>query len=202
MLSVIKPLPRYLACSYVTKRPIFVLVSSSVRPSNLIQVFGFADDYSFGVMQSKVHWLWFVTKCGKLTERFRYSAESVFDTFPWPQAPTPKHVDDVVRTAREVRRIRDKALPSIQGGLRGLYRTLDLPGKNPLRDAHAELDAAVLTAYGFSASTDLLEQLLALNHSVAEAIASGTSVQAPGVPATYPSPAKLVTDDCLGRSVE
>jgi hypothetical protein len=35
------------------------------------------------------------------------------------------------------------ALTKIKGGLRGLYRTLELPGKNPLKDAHAELDAAV-----------------------------------------------------------
>ena len=62
MLSVIKPLPRYLTCAYVTKRPIFMFVSSAIRPSNLIQVFGFADDYSFGVLQSHAHWLWFVTK--------------------------------------------------------------------------------------------------------------------------------------------
>src|SRR5439155_14630524 len=85
MLSVIKPLPRFLACAYVTKRPIFMFVSSAIRPSNLIQVFGFADDYSFGVLQSHTHWLWFITKCGKLKSDFRYSAESVFDTFPWPQ---------------------------------------------------------------------------------------------------------------------
>ena len=32
----------------------------------------------------------------------------------------------------EVRRIRAEALPKIKGGLRALYRTLELPGKNPL----------------------------------------------------------------------
>ena len=41
MLSVIKPLPRYLACAYVTKRPIFLFISGEFRPSNLIQVFVF-----------------------------------------------------------------------------------------------------------------------------------------------------------------
>jgi hypothetical protein len=33
-------------------------------------------------------------------------------------------------------------------------RTLELPGANPLKDAHAALDAAVLAAYGFSAKKD------------------------------------------------
>lgn len=131
MLSVIETLPRYLACAYVTKRPIFVFVSSKVRPSNLIQVFGFADDYSFGVLQSSAHWQWFITKCGKLTERFRYSAESVFDTFPWPQSPTVKDVSAVVAAARELRAVREKALGGMKGGLRALYRTMELPGDVP-----------------------------------------------------------------------
>lgn len=108
MLSVIKPLPRFLACSYVTKRPIFMFVSSDIRPSNLIQVFGFADDYSFGILQSQLHWLWFITKCGKLKGDFRYSAESVFDTFPWPQVPAKREVravadeDDINRHEQSV----------------------------------------------------------------------------------------------------
>src|SRR5205085_10415510 len=45
MLSIIKPLKRYIACAYVTKRPIFMFISSAIRPSNLIQVFAFDDDY-------------------------------------------------------------------------------------------------------------------------------------------------------------
>jgi hypothetical protein len=201
MLSVIKPLPRFLACSYVTQRPIFMFVSSAIRPSNLIQIFGFADDYSFGVMQSHAHWLWFVTKCGKLGVGFRYSAESVFDTFPWPQTATVKQIDAVVAAARELRRVRAEALPKLKGGLRALYRTLELPGANPLKDAHAALDAAVLTAYGFSAKKDLLAQLLALNQQVAAKIEKGEAVTAPGVPKNYPDAKKLVTEDCIKPTV-
>lgn len=198
MLSIIKPMPRYLACAYVTKRPIFVFVSSMVRPSNLIQVFGFADDYSFGILQSSVHWRWFVTKCGKLTERFRYSAESVYDTFPWPQSPPEKQVDEVVRAARELRQVRDKALASMKGGLRALYRTMELPGQNPLKDAQAALDGAVLAAYGFSAEKDILQQVLDLNQQTAAAIIAAKPVTRPGIPASYKNPASLVTADCLG----
>ncbi len=49
----------------------------------------------------------------------------------------------------------------MRGGLRALYRTLELPGQNPLKAAHGALDAAVLAAYGFDPSGDLLAQLLA-----------------------------------------
>ena len=98
---------------------------------------------------------------------------------------------------REVRRVRDEALKRVHGGLRAVYRTLELPGKNPLKDAHAALDAAVLDAYGFSLSEDLLSQLLALNFDVAARIEAGQPVTPPGVPAAYPDPARLVTEDCV-----
>jgi hypothetical protein len=108
-----------------------------------------------------------------------------------------KQIDTVVAAARELRRVRAEVLPKIKGGLRALYRTLELPGANPLKDAHAALDTAVLTAYGFNPKRDLLAQLLALNQAVAAKIESGEPVTAPGVPKNYPDPKKLVTEDCI-----
>ena len=115
----------------------------------------------------------------------------------WPQTATVKQIDAVATAAREVRRVRDKALQNLKGDLRTLYRTLELPGANPLKDAHAALDAAVLTAYGFSAKQDLLAQLLALNLEVAAKIERGEPVTAPDVPKHYPDAKKLVTADCI-----
>ena len=233
MIRTLRSLPRYIVCSDTTKRPIFEFISNEIWPDHKVRVFGFADDYSFGLLQSHAHWLWFVTKCSKLKSDFNYTSESVFDTFPWPQfemgsatvpvaesgvAPdsrstnisSPKSdgrgfrrdaensrrdarapqteiakIDAVAAAAREVR------------GVRALYRTLELPGANPLKDAHAALDAAVLAAYGFSAKKDLLAQLLALNLEVADKIERGEAVTAPGVPKNYPDTKKLVTEDCI-----
>jgi hypothetical protein len=103
----------------------------------------------------------------------------------------------VAAAAREVRAVRAEALRNLKGGLRALYRTLELPGANPLKDAHAALDAAVLATYGFSAKKDLLAQLLALNQAVAAKIEKGESVMLPGVPPNYPDAKKLVTEDCI-----
>ena len=171
--------------------------TTAVWPSDKVQAFLFDDDYSFGILQSAAHWQWFVTKSSKLTERLSYSIESVFDTFPWPQSPTAKQIEAVAAAGREIRRIRAEALKTMKGGLRALYRTLELPGANPLKAAHAALDAAVLTAYGFAAQQDLLAQLLELNLQVAGKIAAGQPVTAPGIPAGYPAAAKLVTADCI-----
>jgi SAM-dependent methyltransferase len=197
MIEAVSRLPRFLVCSRVTKRPIFVFVSSRIRPGDALQGFAFADDYSFGILQANAHWRWFVTKCSKLTERFRYTPESVFDTFPWPQSPSAKQIEAVAKAGREVRRVRAEALAKITSGLRAVYRTLELPGANPLKDAHAALDTAVLAAYGFSPKTDLLAQLLDLNHTVANRIHDGHVVTAPGIPLTYPKPETLVTSDCI-----
>ncbi len=188
---------RFVACSRVTKRPIFVFMDTAVWPSDKVQAFLFDDDYSFGILQSSAHWQWFLEKCSKLKSDFSYSIESVFDTFPWPQSPEAKAVSAVAAAGREVRRIRAEALPKLKGGLRALYRTLELPGANPLKDAHAALDAAVLAAYGFTAKADLLAQLLALNQQVAAKLARAEPVTAPGIPAGFPKPETLLTEDCI-----
>ena len=81
--------------------------------------------------------------------------------------------------------------------MRAVYRTLELPGKNPLKDAHAALDASVLATYGFDPRADLLAQLLALNLAVAAREADHLPVTAPGIPPGHPDPVRLVTDDCI-----
>ncbi len=197
LTAQIERMPRYIVCSRVTKRPIFVFVSKSVRPGDALSCFTFADDYSFGILQSAAHWQWFLAKCSNLTERLRYSPESVFNTFPWPQAPDAKAVRAVAAAGKELRAVRADALKGIKGGLRALYRTMDLPGKNPLRDAHAALDAAVRSAYGFTAKGDMLTQLLRLNRSVTARLNRGEEVTAPGIPDGFPNPEKLVSTDCI-----
>jgi len=195
--TALKTIPRYIACSAVMKRATFVFLSSDYLPTNAIKAFIFSDDYSFGILQSSLHWLWFTTKCSKLTESFRYTPESVFDTFPWPQEPSARHVTAVAEAGREIRRVRVEALDKLKGGLRNLYRTLELPGANPLKDAHAALDDATLAAYGFNPKKDLLAQILDLNLAVAARIERGEKVTAPGVPTGHPDPKRLVTDDCI-----
>ncbi len=81
--------------------------------------------------------------------------------------------------------------------LRDLYRTLDQPGQNPLRDAHEQLDAAVRAAYGMKAKEDSLGFLLALNHALAEREKAGKAVTAPGLPRCVKDAAALITEDCV-----
>ena len=198
MTRSLKTIPRYIVCSRVTKRPIYDFVANSIRPDSALKVFAFEDDYTFGILQSNAHWQWFVEKASTLKADYRYTSHSVFDTFPFPQRPTPdtvKAVADAGRALHEFRRQRMANSDNLT--LREMYRTLDEPGDNPLRDLHAELDAAVLAAYGFDRDRDLLEQLLALNNEVAARIDAGEPVAAPGIPPNYPDPSDLISDGCI-----
>ena len=172
-------------------------VESGIAPTYALKIFAFEDDFSYGILQSNAHSHWFIAKCSKLKADFRYTPESVFDTFPWPQNPTAARIDAVAEAGREVRRVRDDALTKIQGGLRAVYRSVELPGKHPLKEAQAALDSAVLAAYGFPRKGDVLAQLLALNLEVSRREKAGEPATAPGIPSGYPDPSRLVTDDCI-----
>ncbi len=199
MTHHLKTIRRYIVCSRVTKRPVFDFVSNPIRPDSSLKVFGFEDDYSFGVLQSNAHWQWFTQKGSTLTERYRYTSHSVFDTFPFPQHPASEQVKAVAAAARALHEYRREAMAKSESDLtlRDMYRTLELPGKNPLRDLHAALDQAVLAAYGFDPDRDILEQLLALNFEVAAKIEAGEAATAPGIPPDYPDPSELISDGCI-----
>lgn len=196
LIEKISSLPRYIVCGRVTKRPIFEFVSSAIRPNDALQVFSFNDDYSFGILQSTAHWEWFKARCSTLTERFRYTSDTVFDSFPWPQAPTLEQVRGVAEAAVALRGLRNEVMQRQGWSLRDLYRTLDTPGKNPLRDAQERLDAAVRAAYGMPAGADVLGFLLSLNGQLAAAEERGEAIVGPGLPLGL-NPADFTTADAV-----
>jgi hypothetical protein len=197
MLEKISLIPRYVACARVTKRPIFEFVSSSIHPNDALQVFPLSDDYSFGILQSDIHWQWFNERCSTLKRDFRYTSDTVFDTFPFPQNPKLSQVKKVATAAVKLRELRQQIMIENKWSLRELYRTLEIPGKNRLRTAHEELDKAVREAYGIKREDDLLEFLLELNFVVAEREAQNLSVIAPGLPPCVTDASEFITDDCV-----
>ncbi len=197
MVKAISGLRRYISCGRVTKRPIFEFISTDIRPNDACMVFAHDDDYSFGVLQSGVHWTWFINRCSTLTERFRYTSNTVFDSFPWPQRPSVQTVRSVADAAVTFRKKRNELRVRHNLSLRDLYRALDLPGDHPLKVAQAELDVAVRKAYGMSSNADVLAFLLDLNAQVAAAEANGDPVQGAGLPAFINDASAYVTDDCI-----
>ena len=197
LLKELLKIKRYVACSRVSARPIFELVSSLIHPNDALMAFCFEDYYSFGIINSKTHVLWYQEKCSTMKGDPRYTTSSIWDTFPWPQNPTQKQIKKVAEAAKILHVERTKTLKEHNLTLRELYRTLELPGKNPIKDLHNKLDKAVMKAYGIDPTGDILTQLLELNLKVAEREANEEPVQAPGLPDFYPNPNELITDDCV-----
>jgi len=197
MIEKIESLPRYIVCSRVTKRSVFEFISSDIRPSDALQVFSLADDYSFGILQSGIHWLWFTEKCSSLKRDLRYTSESVFNTFPWPQNSTISQVRSIADAAIKLREVRRKIMTKNNWSLRELYQTLDQPGDTPLHKAHANLDLAVRLGYGMKPDEDSLRFLFELNLEVANREASGESVVPPGLPPFVTNYQDFITHDCV-----
>ena len=230
LVAAINSVPRYIACSRTTKRSIFEFISSTIHADSKLVVFPLPDDYSFGVLQSGLHWEWIKAKGGTQTARFTYTSDTVFDTFPWPQfdsvaqasppascggvpAPTStergrsvnsqagtpalQKIRAVAEAAVSLRALRREIMAANGWSLRDLYRTLETPGTNRLRDAQAALDAAVRDAYGMNDAKDSLAFLLRLNLELADKEADGKSITPPGLPAIVPSVQDLVSSDCV-----
>ena len=199
MIQKISGLPRYISCGQVTKRPVFEFISKDIRPNAACIVFPFADDYSFGILQSGIHWAWFTAKCSTLTERFRYTPDTVFDTFAWPQSPKPKEIRSVAEAALALRTLRHEIMQDNGWSLRELYKSLETPGENRLRDAHAKLDVAVRAAYGMKPAEDILAFLLKLNLELADKETKGKPITPPGLPAFVAEPESF---SAAGRAVK
>jgi hypothetical protein len=197
LLADLASVARYIACSSPQARPIFAFLSSEFVPTNTLQVFAFADDYSFGIIQSSLHWEWTKAKGGKVTERIRYTSE-VWRTFPWPQDPTEAQVVTVSDAARRLRRVRAELMDQNGWTLRGLYQAAEIDGRHPLKDAQAALDAAVADAYGIPPDQGPIEFLLELNQLVAEDEQHGRKVRGPGLPDHLdPKDPRWFSTDCI-----
>ena len=195
--KAIAPLSRYIVCSQVTHRPIFEFISTDIHPNAALNVFALEDDYSFGILQSGIHWEWFVNRCSTLKADFRYTSDSVYDTYPWPQEPTLAAVKLVAKRAVELRSLRTKLQKEHKVSLRELYRALEGPGSHPLKGAQTKLDDAVKAAYGMSKKADVLSSLLELNESLAVMEAEGKTIVGPGLPKVAEGAKGMVTKDRL-----
>lgn len=196
-MAAISALPRYITCSRIMKRPVFEFASSSIHPDNKLVIFAFADDYSFGIVHSDLHWRWTKARGGTLETRVAYTAERIFDTFAWPQAPTREQIKAVAKAAVALRALRRETMRKLNYSLRDLYRTLDQPGDNPLRDAQARLDVAVRAAYGMTEDADPLSFLLKLNLACATKEKDGKQITRPGLPLPPDEHGEFTTSDCI-----
>ena len=109
--------------------------------SDLVFLIPNATLYHFGVLTSNVHMAWMRAVAGRLKSDYRYSAQIVYNNFPWPEETAA----DIAATAQAILDARAKYPDS---SLADLYDELAMPPD--LRRAHQENDRAVMAVYGFS----------------------------------------------------
>ena len=124
--------------------------------SNLMKIMESHSLYHFGVLTSWVHMIWVKSIGGRLEERYRYTKEVVYNTFPWP-TPTKAQKAKIESLAKTVLDIRAK-YP--QSSYADLYNPAYMP--DDLSDAHKKLDKAVLNAYGLKPNATEQECLVEL----------------------------------------
>ena len=132
-------------------------LSAEIIPSNLLVTVSGATLYEFGVMTSNVHNAWMRAFAGRLESRYRYSGNTVYNTFPWATA-TPEQKNKIYETAQKILDVREN-YPNET--LACLYDPLTMPVD--LQKAHKENDKAVLQLYGLSptaSETEIVGKLM------------------------------------------
>jgi hypothetical protein len=115
-----------------------------------------ADDYLFGILQSRPFTVWAKSVSGRLEMRIRLSPDLSYNSFPAPE-PTQEQRAQITAAAQEVLRAR-AAHPG--SSLADLYDPLATPVD--LVKAHEQLDRVVLAAYALKPSATDAEMLSAL----------------------------------------
>jgi hypothetical protein len=172
MRSAIAEHPRIAATVRHSKHRIWSWISSVTMPDSALVVIARDDDYTFGVLHSRVHEAWargMGTQLREVESGFRYTPTTTFETFPFPD-PNDEQRERIADAARELHRLREGWLaPEGASAQEIAHRTLtNLYNERPtwLDQAHARLDEAVLDAYGWRRDLlghDLLGCLLRLN---------------------------------------
>ncbi len=151
---------------------IFDWLDRAVLPDHQLVVIARDDDYTLGVLHSRVHETWTRatgTQLREVESGFRYTPTTTFETFPFPH-PTDEQRERVGEAARRLIQLRNGWLspPNFESADLEKRTLTNLYNQHPtwLANAHAALDAAAVDAYawpGDLTNEEILERLLALN---------------------------------------
>ena len=180
--GAIGSLSRYVATPVTSKHRFYVWLAPNVIPDGTVNVIAKDDDYTFGVLHSRLHDAWAFAQSSRLADgpSRRYVHTQCFNTFPFPwPLNTPDdtlteaqlaHRDAIAVAAVSLNDQREAWLNPPNADPDELrQRTMTNLYNNPpawLQIAHQEIDEAVSAAYGWPADLsddEILSRLLALN---------------------------------------
>lgn len=126
-------------------------VNKDIICGNANQLIPNATTYDFGILTSILHMAWMRVVCGRIKSDYRYSADIVYNNFPWPET-TEEQKQKISDFAQ---RVLDARASHPDWSLADLYHPDFMP--QDLRRAHKELDKAVLKLYGLKPDIDEMD---------------------------------------------
>ena len=148
-------------------------------PGDLNVVLVSSDRFVLGLVTSSVHRQWMHAQKSTLEDRTRYTHDTIFETFPFPQIVTPELVQQIRQTMTTLNDYRNEVMVARTWGITDLYNAYFHEPASQLAKHHQALDALVLKAYGWKASEDILSNLLDLNLELAEREMAGEKLVGP-----------------------
>ncbi|MBO5579526.1 MAG: methylase [Prevotella sp.] len=126
-------------------------MDSSIISTNANLIIPSPSKWLFGIMQSRIHMIWVKYICGRLESRYRYSANIVYNNFPWKELDDAQKqaIEETATEILEARREDASCLASQYDLLQGR-----------LAKAHKANDKVVAEVYGID--TDMSEENIAL----------------------------------------
>jgi hypothetical protein len=182
MRKALASLSGYFTVPRVSKWAVFIPASLNWLPGDLNIIVASDDFYILGVLLSSVHRVWVNAQSSTLKADTRYTHNSCFETFPFPQNPDAKLIKQIRVTATELHEYRSEQMQKKQWGITQLYNAFFDEPSSQLYQLHAKLSKFVMQAYGFNENDDILERLLTLNQELAAKEKRGESIVGPGRP--------------------
>jgi len=182
MRKALAILPYCFAVPRVSKWAIFIPFLSNWLAGDLNVVFASDDFYLLGILTSNLHRQWVKAQSSTLGKTTRYTHNTCFETFAFPQNCPEKTKTEIRVAMQTIHDYRTEQMERKQWGITQLYNQFFNESASQLAQLHAQLDQLVCQAYGIKANHDPLKFLLELNLEVANRESQGLSVVAPGLP--------------------
>ena len=153
LYAAIDKLDRIIAISSVSQHCSFTFLPTGSVFSHALIVFASESHAVFCALQSRPHEIWTRFFGSSLEDRLRYTPSDCFETFPFPTDwETHPSLEAVGRTYYE---FRAELMVSNNEGMTKTYNRFHDPNEEDsrilrLRELHADMDRAMLDAYGWT----------------------------------------------------
>ena len=106
MRRAMEGLDRFIVTPTTAKYRLFTWLQAEVLPDHSLIAIARDDDYTFGILQSRLHEVWALQMGTQLETRPRYTPTTCFETFPFPQ-PTNEQREAIAEAARKLNELRE-----------------------------------------------------------------------------------------------